>query len=114
VNPARRLRQYRRLVSDGSATWWSTVPEGLVVSVRVTPGARRSEVVDASGEQLRVRIAAPATEGKANAEVRRFIGELFGVRAARVSLRRGERARDKVVLVEGVDAPPDALVGSAR
>jgi uncharacterized protein (TIGR00251 family) len=66
-------------------------------------------VIDAAGRQLRVRIAAPATEGKANAEVQRFLGELFGVRPARVSLRRGERSRDKVVVIAGVDAPPAAL-----
>lgn len=93
-----------------AGSWWSPGEDGLVVAVRVTPGARRSEVIDAAGPQLRVRIAAPATEGKANAEVQRFLGRLFGVRASQVSLRRGERSRDKVLVIAGVDEPPEHLV----
>jgi len=87
-------------------------PDGVTVAVRVQPGARRSEVVDATGEQLRIRIAAPPVDGKANAEVRRFVAELFGVRASAVTLVRGERHRDKVVRITGVDVPPQELSGT--
>jgi uncharacterized protein (TIGR00251 family) len=90
--------------------WAKVVDDGIVVSLRVQPGARRSEVVDADGAQLRVRIAAPAIEGKANAETVRFVADLLGVRRAAVSLLRGERSRDKVLHVAGLAAvrwPPD-------
>ena len=91
-------------VSEGS--WWSADDDGIVISVRVTPGAKRSEVIDDSGERLRLRIAAPATEGRANAEVARFVASLFGVRRSAVSLVRGERSRDKTLRVVGPTSPP--------
>jgi uncharacterized protein (TIGR00251 family) len=91
-------------------TWWRTEGDGVVLSLRVVPGARRSEVVDAGGEQLKVRIAAPAIEGKANAEVQRFVAELFGVRRSTVALRRGDRSRDKVVHVAGIREPPPEML----
>ncbi|HEV8296505.1 MAG TPA: DUF167 domain-containing protein [Acidimicrobiales bacterium] len=77
------------------------------MTVRVTPAARRSEVIDAAGERLRVRLAAPAVDGKANAELRRFLGELFGVRSSAVTVIRGERSREKSVHIAGVTDPPD-------
>jgi uncharacterized protein (TIGR00251 family) len=86
--------------------WWRRDDDGLVVAVRVVPGARRSEVVEASGVQLRVRIAAPAVDDKANVELQRFVADLFGVRRSAVTIVRGHRSRDKVLHVTGASAPP--------
>ena len=94
---------------DRSLGWWSIDHGSITLSVRVTPGARRSEVGDCSGDRLRVRLAAPATDGKANAELRRYIASLFGVRASSVTLVAGERSRDKVISVRGVTELPSAL-----
>ena len=74
--------------------------------LRVTPGARRNEVIDAASDRLRVRIAARAVDGKANTELQSFIAELFGVRRSAVTLLRGERSRDKTLWIEGIDEPP--------
>lgn len=94
-------------------TWWSQGDGGITVTVRVVPGARRSEIVDASGSTLRIRLAAPAHDGKANAELQRYLGEVFGVRRSAVSLVRGERHRDKVARIAGViEPPPDLRAGA--
>jgi uncharacterized protein (TIGR00251 family) len=77
----------------------------------VTAGARRSEVIDASGDRLRVRIATPAIEGKANAELLRMIARLFGVRRSAVSLVRGDRSREKTLWVAGIAKPPPGMLG---
>lgn len=90
----------------GSPAWWSAGDGGITVSLRVTPGARRNEVIDAASDRLRVRIAARAVDGKANREMQSFIGELFGVRRSAVTLLRGERSRDKTLWIEGIDEPP--------
>jgi uncharacterized protein (TIGR00251 family) len=101
---------------DGEAAtagWWTRDDEGLVVAVRVVPGARRSEVTDAAGGQLRVRIAAPPVDDKANVELQRFVAELFGVRRSAVRIVRGQRSRDKVLHVAGPSAPPPSLPSSS-
>jgi uncharacterized protein (TIGR00251 family) len=92
------------------AAWWSPLGTGITVRLRVTPGARRSGVVDVSGDRLRLRIAAPAVEGKANAELQRFLADLFGVRRSAISVVSGARAREKTVHISGVASPPDALL----
>lgn len=92
-----------------SRSWWSAGEGGITVSLRVAAGARRSEVIDATGERLRLRIAAPAVEGKANAEVVRVLAKLFGVRRSAISLVRGVRSREKTVWVAGIAAPPPGL-----
>jgi uncharacterized protein (TIGR00251 family) len=78
-------------------------PEGTTIRVRVVPGAKRSEVVGVAGGVLRVRVAAPPVEGRANRAVLALLAERLGVRARDLRVIAGERGRDKVVLVRGVE-----------
>ena len=50
-----------------------------------------------------VRVTAPPVEGKANAALVKLVAKRAGVARGRVSVVRGERSRDKVVRVQGVD-----------
>jgi uncharacterized protein (TIGR00251 family) len=55
------------------------------------------------GSVLRARVSAPPVDGKANKALCRLIAKRVGVPPSRVSVVRGEKSRDKVVRVEGVD-----------
>jgi uncharacterized protein (TIGR00251 family) len=92
-----------------SSSWWSSDDDGITISLRVIPGARRSEVVEHTAERLRIRIAAPAVDGKANEELRRLVAGLFGVRRSAVSVVAGTRSREKRLHIAGVSAPPSSL-----
>ena len=74
-----------------------------MLSVRVQPGASRTELAGHYGEALRVRVAAPATDGRANAELVRFLAAVLGVPRSAVALVRGHGSRDKQVRVEPHD-----------
>ena len=69
----------------------------LCIKLHVQPGARRTEVAGKHGECLKVRVAAPAVEQRANMVLVEFLGEKLGVPASRVSIVRGARGRSKIV-----------------
>ena len=89
--------------------WWTPRDDGIDVTLRVVPGGRRSELVDVSPQALRIRVGAPARDGKANAAVVRLVADLFGVRPSAVAIVRGETLRDKVVAIRGITQPPPDL-----
>jgi len=61
----------------------------LVLDVLVQPRASRAAVGPAVGDRLRVAVASPPVDGKANAAVIDALAEAFGVRRADVTIVRG-------------------------
>jgi uncharacterized protein (TIGR00251 family) len=74
------------------------------ISLRVSPGARRTTVVGRYGDGWKVRVAAPPEGGRANAELERHLAAVFGVDRRAVRVVAGARGRDKVVEIDGVTA----------
>ncbi len=71
--------------------------------LRIVPNAKRSEVAGAYGEAIKVKVAAPAVEGKANEALLEFLANALGIPKHALSLVAGEKSRDKVIHVEGLD-----------
>jgi uncharacterized protein len=74
------------------------------IEVRLRPRGKGDELLDMEDGVLRARVSAPPVDGKANRALCRMIAKRVGVAPSRVSVVRGEKSRDKVIRVEGVDA----------
>ena len=86
--------------------WARRGPEGRVtLSLHIQPGARKTEVMGLHGEALKIRLAAPPVDGKANEALLAFLAKTLGLPRARVTLKSGQTSRAKVV--EILDAPAD-------
>jgi uncharacterized protein (TIGR00251 family) len=72
-----------------------------VLELHVQPGARKTEVTGMHGERIKIRLAAPATEGRANEALIEFLAEEFGVPKRDITILSGMKSRDKRVLIEG-------------
>ncbi len=87
--------------------WLREDAGALMLSLHVQPGATRTGIVGKHGAALKVRLAAPPVDGKANAELLRFLSEAFGVPLRNVGLVRGETSRQKVVRIDAPVRRPD-------
>src|SRR5258705_9232745 len=79
-------------------------PEGIVLRIHVQPGAGRSAVVGRHGDALKVRVAAPPIEGRANEAARALLAEALGVPEPDVELTSGQSSRSKRFRLKGLDA----------
>ena len=73
------------------------------VRLRVSPGARRTELVGRHGEAWKVRVAASPERGRANEAVLDLLSRELELPRGAVSIVAGHTAREKVVLLEGID-----------
>lgn len=71
----------------------------VMLTLHVQPGANHSTFAGKYGDALKLKLAAPAVDGKANAELVRFLADAFGVPQRNVEIVRGETSRSKVVRV---------------
>ena len=75
----------------------------MKIDVQITANAGRSEVVGWQAGRLKIKVKAPAVEGKANGELLRFLAGRLGVRRREIGIERGETAKAKTIRVEGID-----------
>ena len=73
----------------------------MIIRVRVIHNAVRSVVVGRIGSTVRVKVAAPAIDGKANAELTTFLAEFFEVKNRGVKIVRGQNGKEKTVEISG-------------
>ncbi len=94
-----------------AAAWRREDGGALHLALHVQPGASRTEIAGTYGTagdtRLKVRLAAPPVDGKANAELLRFLAEAFGVPLRQVVLVRGATSRQKSVRIESPARRPD-------
>ena len=84
-------------------SWLAADPDGVTLRLHIQPGAKKTEVVGLHGEALKIRLAAPPVDGKANTCLIGFLADRLGVAKASVSLVSGESSRAKRVRIAGVD-----------
>jgi len=68
----------------------------MKVSIKVIPNAKKNEVSQ-EGEKLKVRVTAPAVDGRANKAVIEILAEFFKIKKNHVRIIKGEKSREKIV-----------------
>ena len=83
----------------------------LCINLYVQPNARSTELAGTHGEALKVRVAAPPLDDRANQLLIDFLGKTLSLPGSRVRIGRGGRSRHKLIVIE---APGDAALRTVR
>ena len=82
----------------------------MKLALKVTPGAKKNEILGWEddypqvGRVLKVKIAAPPVEGKANKEIVLFLAKALGVTKSSIDVVHGTSGRIKLVEIpDGTD-----------
>ena len=90
--------------------WYRSEEGSITLTLHIQPGAKRSEVAGLHGDSLKIRLAAPPVDGRANEALLRFVADRFDVPLRQVELLRGAQSRHKMVKVAGSKVNPDSLL----
>lgn len=72
------------------------------LAIKAIPNAPRNAVAGWLGDALKVRVHAPALEGRANDELCEFIADTLGLPRRAVTVAQGEKSRQKVLAITGL------------
>ncbi|MEC5385663.1 DUF167 domain-containing protein [Uliginosibacterium sp. H3] len=82
--------------------WLRRASDGTVtLTLHAQPGAKRTEFAGLYGEALKIRLAAPPIDGKANAVLTNFLATYLSVPKVAISILSGESSRHKILWVQG-------------
>ena len=95
----------------GSWYRYDTDRDVLILNVRVQPNASRTEIAGLHDGCLKIRIAAPPLDDRANTLLIDFLKKKFELPSGRVIIKRGSHGRSKTI---EVSHPGTALLASVR
>jgi uncharacterized protein (TIGR00251 family) len=72
------------------------------IEVRLRPRGHADELFGIVDGVLQARVSAPPVDGKANRALCRLVAKHAGLAPSRVTVVRGEKSRQKLLLVEGM------------
>ena len=85
------MSDWFRLAADGAIT----------LTLHIQPGAKKTELAGRHGDALKIRLAAPPVDGKANEALLRFVAATLDLPKAAVTLKSGQTSRRKVLELRG-------------
>ena len=72
------------------------------IRFHVIPNAKIDKVIGEHGDAIKIKLRAPAVEGKANTALRKFLAETLSIPQRAIVLEHGEKSRDKVIRIDGL------------
>lgn len=85
--------------------WFRLAADGrITLTLHIQPGAKKTEFAGLHGDALKIRLAAPPVDGKANEALVKFVAEVLGLPKSAVNLKSGQTSRRKVLEVIGSDS----------
>ena len=84
--------------------WCRQAADGhITLTLHIQPGAKKTEFAGLHGDALKIRLAAPPVDGKANEALIKFIAERLQLPRSAVNLKSGQTSRRKVLAVCGAE-----------
>ena len=90
-----------------TARWLRLGERQTTLTLHIQPGAKKTEIAGVHGDALKIRLAAPPVDGKANAALIAFVADRLGLAKSAVTVKSGHSSRRKVVEVTA--APADTV-----
>lgn len=84
--------------------WLIEKPNEIILSIHAQPGAKRSNIVGLYGDKLKIAIATPPVDGKANKALIAYIAKILEIPKSKLKIISGESSREKRIRIHGINA----------
>ena len=78
-------------------TWCRDIPHGVRLAVQISAGAKHNQIIGIINNALKIKLNAPAIEGRANKALTRYLASLLNVPQQAIILLRGETNKHKLL-----------------
>lgn len=84
-------------------SWLQFHKDGWLVALKVCPGAKQTQLAGVLGQRLKLRVQAPASEGRANEAIIRWFTQALNLRFDQIEIVQGHTRGIKTVLIRNCE-----------
>ncbi len=82
---------------------WLNEKDGKIfVKVRIQPNSKKFQIVGLLGDELKIKVNAPAIEGRANEKLIEGLSKILKVAKKSIKILKGELSKSKLIQIEGL------------
>lgn len=95
----KEIASVHKVPESAGASWLTMHPDGVLVRLWIRSGAKTTKVEGVHDDRLKLFVAAPPIEGRANLAITYAIAEAVGVTKQQVRLVSGLKSKRKTALI---------------
>ena len=89
--------------------WYHCDNHIVTINVYIKPNAKCTKIAGLHGNALKILLASPPIDGRANKELLKYIATLFDVIKSQVKIKNGEKSRHKIISITGSKINPQTI-----
>ncbi len=93
---------------------WRLSDQQLTLFCHIQPGARQSQLAGLYDNCIKIQLAAPPVDGKANKALIDYLAQLLARPRTSICITRGHNNRRKTITIDGISQLPCALSDLAQ
>jgi uncharacterized protein (TIGR00251 family) len=73
--------------------------DDVLLWIKAVPGSSREEIAGVLGDRLKIRVAAPPENGKANRAICDLLADIIRIKPRRISIESGQTSSEKIIRI---------------
>ncbi len=79
--------------------YFKIVGNDIIIKAKIVPGSSKSKIIGAYNDALKIAIAAPPVEGKANKKCIAYLAKCFNVAKSKIEIISGQTSKNKLIKI---------------
>ncbi len=89
-------------MSNDSNDYFKITGNDIIVKVKIVPGSSKNKIIGAYNNALKISIAAPPVEGKANKKCITYLAKFFDVAKSKIEIISGQTSKNKLIKIHDI------------
>lgn len=74
--------------------------DGIILNLKIIPNSAKNEIIGILNNYIKIKINAAPEKGKANDELISFLSEKLNIKKSDISILKGEKNKEKKILIK--------------
>jgi len=90
-------------MSNDINNYFKITGNDIIIKFKIVPGSSKNKIIGAYNDALKITIAAPPVEGKANKKCIAYLAKYFNVAKSKIEIISGKTSKNKLIRIYDIN-----------